>query len=99
MEMNLVGEPIDAYEALRLGLANRVVPDHEVFDSALSWAKKLAGQPPLAIREIKRVSAAADLDEGIEAEKVAFGTVFSSEDAKEGVSAFLQKRQPSFQGK
>jgi enoyl-CoA hydratase / 3-hydroxyacyl-CoA dehydrogenase len=99
MEMNLVGEPIDAYEALRLGLANRVVPDHELFDSALSWAKKLAGQPPLAIREIKRVSAAAELDEGIEAEKVAFGTVFGSEDAKEGISAFLQKRQPSFQGK
>jgi enoyl-CoA hydratase/3-hydroxyacyl-CoA dehydrogenase len=99
MEMNLTGEPIDAYEALRLGLANRVVPDHELFDTALSWARKLAGQPPLAIREIKRVSSAAELDEGIEAEKVAFGTVFGSEDAKEGISAFLQKRQPSFKGK
>jgi enoyl-CoA hydratase/3-hydroxyacyl-CoA dehydrogenase len=99
MEMNLVGDPIDAYDALRLGLATRVVPDHELFDTALSWARKLAGQPPLAINEIKRVSAAADLDEGIEAEKVAFATVFASEDAKEGISAFLQKRQPSFKGK
>src|SRR4051794_18017039 len=58
LEMNLTGEPIDAYEALRLGLANRVVPDHELFDTALAWAEKLAGQAPLAMREIKNVSAA-----------------------------------------
>ena len=98
LEMNLVGEPIDAYEALRLGLATRVVPDHELFDTAMSWATKLAGQAPLAVREIKRVSGTADLDEGIDAEKVAFATVFGSEDAKEGIGAFLQKRQPTFKG-
>jgi enoyl-CoA hydratase / 3-hydroxyacyl-CoA dehydrogenase len=99
LEMNLLGDPIDSFEALRVGLVNRVVPDHELFDTALSWSRKLAEQPPLAMKEIKRVSAAADLDDGIEAEKVAFGTVFGSEDAKEGIGAFLQKRKPNFEGK
>jgi enoyl-CoA hydratase/3-hydroxyacyl-CoA dehydrogenase len=99
LEMNLTGEPIDAYEALRLGLANRVVPDHELFDTALAWAKKLAQQAPLATEAIKSVSANADLSEGLRVEGEAFGRVFGSEDAKEGVGAFLGKRQPKFQGK
>ena len=59
---------------VRVGLANRVVPDHELFDTALAWARKLAGQAPLAVEQIKRVSAAGDLDAGIEAEKQAFAT-------------------------
>ena len=67
--MNLTGEPISAGEAYELGLANRVVPDHELFDTALAWARKLARQAPLAVEQIKRVSAAGDLDAGIEAEK------------------------------
>jgi enoyl-CoA hydratase/3-hydroxyacyl-CoA dehydrogenase len=99
LEMNLTGEPIDAYEALRLGLANRVVPDHELFDTALSWARKLADQAPLAIEGIKRVAANGDLDDGLKEEGEAFGAVFQSEDAQEGISAFLGKRQPKFQGK
>jgi enoyl-CoA hydratase / 3-hydroxyacyl-CoA dehydrogenase len=98
LEMNLTGVPIGAYEALEAGLANRVVPDHELFDTALAWARTLAGQAPLAVEQIKRVSAAGDLDEGIEAEKQAFASVFASEDAKEGISAFLGKRQARFQG-
>jgi len=98
LELNLVGDPIGAYEALRIGLVNRVVADHELVDTAISWAQKLAGQAPLAIEQIKRVSAAADLDEGIEAEKGAFAAVFASEDAKEGIGAFLGKRQPKFRG-
>ena len=57
LEMNLVGDPIDAYEAHRVGLVNQVVPDHELLDSALSWASKLAGQAPLAVGQIKKVSA------------------------------------------
>jgi enoyl-CoA hydratase / 3-hydroxyacyl-CoA dehydrogenase len=99
LEMNLIGEPIDAFEALRLGLANAVVPDHELFDTALSWARKLADQAPLAIEQIKTVSAAGELDEGIKAEAQGFAKVFGSEDAKEGISAFLGKRQPKFEGK
>jgi enoyl-CoA hydratase/3-hydroxyacyl-CoA dehydrogenase len=99
LELNLVGDPISSYEALRLGLANAVVPDHELFDSALGWARKLADQAPLAIEKIKQVSANGDLDAGIEAEQGAFAEAFGTEDAKEGISAFLQKRQPSFKGK
>jgi enoyl-CoA hydratase/3-hydroxyacyl-CoA dehydrogenase len=98
-EMNLTGEPIDAWEAYRLGLANRVVPDHELFDTALSWAHRLAEQAPLAIEQIKQVSAAGDLDEGLRREGEGFAAVFGSEDAKEGVSAFLGKRQPKFEGR
>ncbi|HYP49127.1 MAG TPA: enoyl-CoA hydratase-related protein [Thermoleophilaceae bacterium] len=99
LEMNLTGEPIDAYEALRLGLANQVVPDHELLDTALAWARKLSTQAPLAVEEIKKVSAQGDLDKGLEAEAHAFGRAFGSEDAREGIAAFLGKRKPSFKGR
>jgi enoyl-CoA hydratase / 3-hydroxyacyl-CoA dehydrogenase len=99
LEMNLIGDPILADEAFEMGLANRVVEDHELLDTALSWARKLAGQAPLALEQIKRVSAAGDLDEGIAAEKRAFASVFASADAKEGITAFLGKRAPHFEGK
>jgi len=99
LEMNLVGDPILAEEAFELGLVNRVVDDHELFDTALQWARKLAQQAPLAVAHIKRVSGASDLGSGIEAEKAAFAQVFDSEDAHEGIAAFLAKRQPRFQGR
>ena len=98
LEMNLVGDPVLADEAFELGLVNRLVEDHELLDTALQWARKLAGQAPLAAAQIKRVSGAGDLDEGIEAEKQAFAAVFASADAKEGISAFLGKRAPHFKG-
>jgi enoyl-CoA hydratase/3-hydroxyacyl-CoA dehydrogenase len=99
LEMNLIGDPILADEAFEMGLANRVVEDHELLDTALAWARKLAAQAPVALEQIKRVSAAGDLDEGIAAEKRAFAAVFASADAKEGITAFLGKRAPHFQGK
>jgi len=99
LEMNLVGDAISSEEAADYGLANRVVPDQELFDTALAWARKLAGQAPLAVEQIKSVSNNGDLDEGIEAEKQGFATAFLSEDAKEGISAFLGKRTPEWQGK
>jgi enoyl-CoA hydratase/3-hydroxyacyl-CoA dehydrogenase len=98
LEMNLTGEAIAAAEAYELGLANRVVPDHELLDTALAWARKLAGQAPLALEQIKRVSAQADLDEGIAREKEGFAAVFGSEDAREGISAFLEKRAARWRG-
>jgi enoyl-CoA hydratase/3-hydroxyacyl-CoA dehydrogenase len=98
LEMNLVGDEITAAEAGAYGLANRVVPDHELLDTALSWARKLAGQAPIAVRQVKEVSAKGDLDEGIEAEKKGFATAFFSEDAKEGIGAFLGKRTPEWKG-
>jgi enoyl-CoA hydratase/3-hydroxyacyl-CoA dehydrogenase len=99
LEMNLVGDPILAEEAFELGLVNRLVEDHELLDTALLWARKLAGQAPLAVAQIKRISGAGDLDEGIEAEKRAFAEVFAGADAKEGIAAFLGKRAPRFQGR
>ena len=99
LEMNLTGDAITAGDAFEHGLANRIVPDHELFDTAISWARKLAGQAPIAVEQIKAVSAAGDLDEGIEAEKQGFATAFNSEDAKEGISAFLGKREPKWTGR
>jgi enoyl-CoA hydratase/3-hydroxyacyl-CoA dehydrogenase len=99
LEMNLSGDPIDAYEAHRVGLANQVAPDHELFDTALAWARKLAGQAPIAIQEIKSRSHLPDLDEGLATEAEGFARVFGSEDAREGIAAFLGKRKPSFKGR
>jgi enoyl-CoA hydratase / 3-hydroxyacyl-CoA dehydrogenase len=98
LEMNLTGDPISAEMAEHFGLVNRLVPDHELFDTALAWARKLAGQAPRAVEQIKQVSASGDLDAGIEAEKRGFAAAFASEDAHEGISAFLQKRTPRFTG-
>jgi enoyl-CoA hydratase/3-hydroxyacyl-CoA dehydrogenase len=99
LELNLVGDPISGAEAFEIGLVNRVVPDHELFDEALAWARKLGGQAPLAVGAIKRTTAGdADLDEGIEAEKAAFAEIFQSADAREGIGAFLGKRAPAWKG-
>jgi enoyl-CoA hydratase/3-hydroxyacyl-CoA dehydrogenase len=98
LELNLIGDPMLADEAFELGLATRLVDDHELLDTAMQWARKLAGQAPLAVAAIKRVSAAGDLDAGIESEKQAFASVFTSADAREGIAAFLEKRAPSFSG-
>ncbi len=98
LEMNLMGDGITASEAHESGLVSRVVPDHELFDTAIAWARKLAGQAPVAVEQIKSVSDKADLDEGIEAEKAGFATAFMSEDGREGISAFLAKRKPHWKG-
>jgi enoyl-CoA hydratase/3-hydroxyacyl-CoA dehydrogenase len=100
LEMNIVGDPIGSLEALDYGLVNTVVPDQELFDTALNWARKLASQAPLAVEQIKQVSfMGGDADAGIDAEKQGFATAFLSEDGKEGISAFLGKRSPNWQGK
>jgi enoyl-CoA hydratase/3-hydroxyacyl-CoA dehydrogenase len=99
LEMNLVGDPILAEEAFELGLVNRVVEDHELLDTALQCARRLAVAAPLAIEQIKRVSGAGDLDAGIAAEQQGFATALSSVDAREGISAFLAKRTPRFKGR
>jgi enoyl-CoA hydratase/3-hydroxyacyl-CoA dehydrogenase len=99
LEMNLIGDAISAAEAYRYGLANAVVPDHELLDTAINWARKLAQQAPIAVEQIKTASAQGDLDEGLKVEAKGFGKVFASEDAREGIGAFLQKRKAKFKGK
>src|SRR5688572_13201985 len=98
-EMNLTGDAVLAREAREIGLADDLVPDEQLLDVAISWARKLAEQAPLAVEQIKVVSYKGDLDEGIEAEKQGFATAFLSEDGKEGISAFLGKRSPKWRGK
>jgi enoyl-CoA hydratase/3-hydroxyacyl-CoA dehydrogenase len=100
LELNLTGDPISGAEAYEIGLVNRVVPDHELFDMALAWARKLGGQAPLAVGAIKRTTAGdADLDEGIAAEKAAFGEIFATADAREGIGAFLTRRQAAWKAR
>jgi enoyl-CoA hydratase/3-hydroxyacyl-CoA dehydrogenase len=99
LEMNLTGDAVLAPEARFHGLADDIVPDEELLDTAVAWARKLGGQAPVAVEQIKQVSYKGDLDEGIEAEKQGFATAFFSEDAKEGISAFLAKRSAKWQGK
>ncbi len=99
LEMNLIGDAVLAGEAEAYGLANRVVPDHELFDAAVSWAKRLAGQAPVAVEQVKLAADDPDLEQGIEQEKQGFRTAFTSEDAREGIGAFLGKRAPKWQGK
>ena len=66
---------------------------------ARSWARKLGGQAPLAVAAIKRTTAGdADLDEGIAAELAAFAEIFATADAREGIGAFLGKRQAAWKG-
>jgi len=99
LELNLTGDPISAEEAFEIGLVNRVVPDHELHDAVMAWARKLGGQAPLAVGAIKRTTAGdADLDEGIAAEMAAFGEIFATADAREGIGAFLGKRQAVWKG-
>jgi enoyl-CoA hydratase/carnithine racemase len=98
LEMNTTGDPISAEEAYEFGLANRVLPDHELFDAALAWGRKIASKAPIAVQLIKQASHKGDLDDGIEAEKHAFGAVFATADAREGIGAFLGRRTASFKG-
>jgi enoyl-CoA hydratase/3-hydroxyacyl-CoA dehydrogenase len=93
LEMNLTGDPVPAGDAYDFGLVNRVVPDHELLDTALAWARKLAGQAPLAVARIKELGSDPTLDAGLDAEKAAFARALQTEDAREGIAAFLEKRR------
>jgi enoyl-CoA hydratase/3-hydroxyacyl-CoA dehydrogenase len=98
LEMNVTGDPISAQDAYEHGLVNRVVPDHELLDTALAWARKIAGQAPLSVQKVKRLGTDPTLDAGIEAEIDGFLAALGSEDGREGVAAFLEKRNPQWRG-
>lgn len=102
MELLFLGDPISGTEAVRLGLANRAVPAAEVLNEAKALARQLAQRAPLSLRVIKRVVRASmntDLRSALDFEAEGFADLASSEDFKEGTSAFLQKRSPNFRGK
>ena len=102
MKILMTGEPVSARDALAMGLASEVVPDGEVFARAVAVAKTIAALPPLAIMQIKEAVLAGEdssLEAGLLLERKAFQLLFASNDQKEGMRAFLEKRKPEFEGR
>jgi enoyl-CoA hydratase len=100
-ELVYTGDHVTAEQALAMGLVNAVVPAAELGARVLAVAKKIAAKGPLAIRASKRVllrGAETDLVAGCELEATAFSALFGSEDQKEGMRAFLEKRAAAFKG-
>ena len=102
MEMILNNRTLTAQEAYQFGLVNRVVPVAGYLDEALKLAVEIASRAPLAVRSAKKMinqSYERTLAEGLEVEKQEFYNLFGSEDQKEGMQAFIEKRKPKWKGK
>jgi len=102
MEMVLNNRTLSAEEALRCGLVNRVVPVERYLDEALSLAAEIAARAPIAVRvgkEMVNRALETHLGDGIAEERQTFYFLFSSEDQKEGMRAFNEKRKPEWKGK
>jgi len=102
MELVLTGEYMDAQEAHARGLVNRVVPPELYLEEARKLARKIAGQAPVAVRLAKdAVLKAQDLsiEEGLDYERRLFYLLFATEDQKEGMAAFIEKRPPQWKGR
>jgi enoyl-CoA hydratase len=102
MELVLTGDFIDAEEAYRIGLVNKVVPAEELMEAAKKLAGKIAKKAPLAIQFAKEAvnrSLEVGIYEGLAHESYLHALACATEDKKEGVQAFLEKRKPDFQGK
>jgi enoyl-CoA hydratase len=102
MEMVLNNRTLKADEALQLGLVNRVVPVEKYLDEALQLAAEIAARAPLAVQLAKEAVNKAfelSLTEGLSAERRAFYSLFASQDQKEGMRAFLEKRKPTWAGR
>ena len=102
MEMILTGEIIDAKTAFSIGLVNHVVPAAELEAKTMELANRIAEKSPIALslaKESVKLASRSNLDEGLRREVDLFALCFSTEDKNEGVSAFLEKRKPSFKGR
>jgi enoyl-CoA hydratase len=94
-ELLLLGKAVDAAEGHRLGLVNRVSEPGGALAEAVELATRLAGLPTQAVRSIKRMLVRPDAG-GLDREREAFLSVFATDDAREGVAAFVEKRAPAF---
>ena len=102
LEMLLTGDMVDAQEALRIGLVNRVVPREKLLGEAEALVRKMVANGPLSLRftiEAVHDGLEMGLDEAQGQEATLFGLLCTTEDMKEGTAAFLEKRPPRFQGK
>ena len=102
MEMILNNRTLSAQEALQFGLVNRVVPVGDFLNEALKLAEEIASRAPLAVRAAKKMinqSYERFLSDGLAQEKQVFYNLFGSEDQKEGMQAFIEKRKPEWKGK
>jgi enoyl-CoA hydratase/carnithine racemase len=101
-ELLFTGGDIDAAEALRIGLVNRVVPADELMATARDLAVTISGNAPLALRAVKESLLASydlPLEQGLRFEGVLRGIIGATEDAREGMRAFVEKRPPEFEGR
>jgi enoyl-CoA hydratase len=101
-EMILTGDPIDASEALRIGLVNRVVPREALLDTADALARRMVRNAPMALRHALLAidqGLEADQEKGLLLEATLFGILCGTEDLREGMNAFLEKRKAAFRGK
>lgn len=102
LEMMWTSEPITGTEAVQWGLANKAVPEEQLLDTAKQLAQKIAQKSPISVQAVLKLVNEArtkTFHECVEKEAQLFGQVFVTEDAKEGISAFIEKRTPQFQGK
>ncbi|TFY97406.1 enoyl-CoA hydratase/isomerase family protein [Ramlibacter rhizophilus] len=102
MELMLTGDPITAARAQSMGLVNEVLPGPEVLPRALDIARRIARNGPLAVQQLKRTVAECSgrpLEEAFRIEDETRRVVLASEDAREGPRAFMEKREPNYQGR
>lgn len=101
-ELIFTGDMVDANTAEKIGLVNQVVSKEDLMNSALEMAEKISSKAQLAVRYSKAAinrGIETDIETGIEIEKDLFGLCFSTEDQKEGMNAFIEKRKPNFKNK
>ncbi|NSW83120.1 MAG: enoyl-CoA hydratase/isomerase family protein [Syntrophothermus sp.] len=100
--LTMLGDPIDADTALRLGLVAKVVPPDQLMNEAKKIAAKLAAKPPVALHVLKKAinyGMNVDLASGLAFEQKVFALLFSTHDQKEGMKAFMEKRKPVYKGR